>query len=73
MRSMIFDFGILPQITTVRDYIIPYMVEDPLTNVNILVENNLSFTTAANAMINYLLDNSKTIQAQKFSKLNIRE
>ncbi|XP_008215611.1 leucine-rich PPR motif-containing protein, mitochondrial [Nasonia vitripennis] len=66
MRTMIFDFNIAPSILAVKDYIIPYMVENPISNCNTLVENNLPFSVAANSMLLHLLSQNKTQQAAKF-------
>ena len=68
MKTMIFDFQITPSILSVKDYIIPFMVEDPIGNVTTLVNNNLPFSTAANAMVTHLLQNNKTREAAKFGK-----
>lgn len=68
MKTMIFDFNIVPSIITVKDYIVPFMVENAMSNCNTLVENNLPFSVAANAMLLHLLFQKKTQLAAKFRK-----
>lgn len=68
MKTMIYDYQIVPSIMTVKEYIVPFMVEDPATNASTLVTNNLPFPVAANAVALNLLNEDKINLASKFSK-----
>lgn len=65
---MTFDFEMKPSIYVLKEYVIPYMVEDDVTNVITLVNLNLQFSTVINAVIFYLLEEGKTKRAAKLSK-----
>ncbi|XP_023247961.1 leucine-rich PPR motif-containing protein, mitochondrial [Copidosoma floridanum] len=66
VKTMMTDFGISPLILTIKDYVIPYMVGDYISNLTTLINNNLSFSTATNAILLHLLENNKIRQAVKF-------
>lgn len=66
---MVFDFKLQPNITTIKEYIVPFLVEDAMTNVQTLANNHLPFSSAANAILLHLLNQSRAQQAYGFSKL----
>lgn len=64
---MTYDFEIKPSIYLLKEYIIPYMIDDEVSNSVTLINNNLQFSSVVNAMILYLLEEEKIQQAAKFS------
>lgn len=70
LKSMTFEFEIKPSIYALKEFVIPYMVEDDAKNAITLVNSNIPFTTVVNALMNYLLEENKIQQAAKFSTFN---
>ncbi|XP_058793240.1 leucine-rich PPR motif-containing protein, mitochondrial-like [Phymastichus coffea] len=66
VKSMVFDFKITPSISTIKEYIVPYLVEDVFTNAQTLVNNHLPFANVAHAILLHLLSQSKTQLAHDF-------
>lgn len=65
---MISQFEMQPMIRTVKEYIVPYMVNNPVNNLSILIDNGLTYRNATNAIFIDLLQKHKTQQALNFRK-----
>ncbi|XP_014230719.1 leucine-rich PPR motif-containing protein, mitochondrial [Trichogramma pretiosum] len=67
IKSMTNDFDVTPSVLTIKDYVLPYMMGDSVTNAKMLMDNNVPFGIIANAIVNHLISSMKLVDALKFT------